>query len=178
MQRTLAFGRVAGLVTGGGIALADAAYSVLTAGILGFVGSQALADKPWLNWLFGIVLIALGITILVRPVRIKRKELSEETIIWCFVTGFILTLTNPVAPLLMITGFAVSGLAASDMSMLRSILIASGIFAGSMVWWTLLVLGTRLIRGQISPPVTQWMNRAVGLSFLIFGGIAVWNGMP
>ena len=177
VQRTLALGRIAGLATGAGVALADAAYSVLAAGILGFIGSQALADRPWLNWAAGIVLIALGVTILIRPVKTKHRALSEETILLCFFSGFILTLTNPVAPVLIVTAFALSGLAATDMAPIRSILIATGIFSGSMVWWLLVVLGTRLVKRQISPSVTQWMSRAVGVSFLVFGGIAVWTGM-
>lgn len=177
VQRTLALGRIAGLATGAGVALADAAYSFLAAGILGFVGSQALADRPWLHWVAGIVLITLGVAILVRPPKIRETKVSDETIILCLVSGFVLTLTNPVAPVLMVTGFAVSGLAETDMSPFRSILIATGIFLGSMAWWFLLVLGTRFVKGQMPPSVTQWMNRAVGVSFLIFGGIAVWTGI-
>ena len=177
VQRTLALGRIAGLATGAGVALADAVYSVLAAGILGYIGSQALADRPWLNWVAGIVLITLGVTILLRPVKIKERPLSEETILLCFFSGFVLTLTNPVAPVLIVTALTLSGLAATDMAPIRSILIATGIFSGSMGWWMLVVLGTRLVKKQISPSVTQWMNRVVGLSFLVFGGIAVWTGM-
>ena len=177
VQRTLALGRIAGLATGAGVALADAAYSVLAAGILGYFGSQALADRPWLSWVAGIVLITLGVTILLRPVKMKERALSEETILLCFFSGFVLTLTNPVAPVLIVTALTLSGLAATDMAPIRSILIATGIFSGSMGWWMLVVLGTRLVKKQISPSVTQWMNRVVGLSFLVFGGIAVWTGM-
>ena len=177
VQRTLALGRIAGLATGAGVALADATYSVLAAGILGYFGSQALVDRPWLNWVAGSVLIALGVTILIRPVKSKERALSEETILLCFFTGFVLTMTNPVTPVLMVTAFALSGLAATEMAPIRSVLIATGIFSGSMVWWMLVVLTTRLVKKQISPSVTQWMNRAVGFSFLVFGGIAVWTAI-
>ena len=176
MHRTLTQGRVAGLATGLGIATADALYAILVVGGFNLSADSRLLEAPWAKWAAGILVLVIGFRILTAPPVKAASSVSDATIRWCAISGFFLTLTNPVAVLLLIAGFAVLGLAESTIDLVRGSLLISGIFIGSMIWWVGLVIGVSIIRRQVSPTILHVANRATGLIFIVFGVVAIAHG--
>jgi threonine/homoserine/homoserine lactone efflux protein len=177
MQRTLTLGRAAGLATGLGVAAADAFYAVLVAGGLSVAAELLMAQAPWLTFGAGICLVFLGILILRASPSAAASGTFEGTLGWSFMSGFLLTVTNPVAIVLLVAGFAVLGLAASEIDLRRGALLVAGIFLGSTLWWVTLVAGVSLIHRQIAPATVRWINRAAGLVIVLFGIFALWQAL-
>jgi putative LysE/RhtB family amino acid efflux pump len=177
MHRTLTKGRAAGLATGLGIAAADALYATLVAGGFNISADSQYTEAPWIKLIAGILVVLIGLRILAAPPIKAASSVSDATVRWCFMSGFLLTLTNPVAVLLLIAGFAVLGLAESAIDLARGLLLIAGIFTGSMVWWASLVAGVSMVRGQVSPSILRIINRATGGIFIVFGIVAIGHGL-
>src|SRR5690242_14635433 len=68
IRRTLAEGRVAGLVTGLGVATADALYGCIAGFGLTFVSSMLISQRSWIRLIGGLFLCYLGVrTLLATP---------------------------------------------------------------------------------------------------------------
>jgi putative LysE/RhtB family amino acid efflux pump len=177
MQRTLALGSVAGTATGLGIAAADACYAIVVAAGFSLSADIQFIETPWFKVLAGILVAFIGLKILKAPPVEAASNVTDATLRWCFVSGFLLTLTNPVTVLLLVAGFAVLGLAEPAIDLVRASILIAGVFAGSMIWWSGLVAGVSIIRQQISQRFLQLINRATGAGFIVFGVVAIGHGL-
>jgi putative LysE/RhtB family amino acid efflux pump len=177
MQRTLALGSVAGTATGLGIAAADACYAIVVAAGFSLSADIQFIETSWFKVLAGILVAFIGLKILKAPPVEAASNVTDATLRWCFVSGFLLTLTNPVTVLLLVAGFAVLGLAEPAIDLVRASILIAGVFAGSMIWWSGLVAGVSIIRQQISQRFLQLINRATGAGFIVFGVVAIGYGL-
>ena len=168
IQRTLAFGRSAGLATGLGAASADAVYGLLAAAGLGAAGALLLEGARWLALAGGLLLLALG----GRPARTpppgRAAPPGPRALGAAFASTFALTLANPATILSFLAAFAALGLAAGG-----GVPLVTGLFAGSAAWWLILVGGGGLLRERVGPRALAWINRAAGLVLAGFGVAAV-----
>jgi threonine/homoserine/homoserine lactone efflux protein len=95
IRRTLAEGRLHGLVSGLGAATADAVYGCIAAFGLTFISDVLVQQQLWLRIIGGAFLIFLGVkTILSKP---SEKPSSEKRtgLLTAYGSTFFLTLTNP-----------------------------------------------------------------------------------
>jgi threonine/homoserine/homoserine lactone efflux protein len=177
MQRTLMLGRAAGLAAGLGIATADALTAALIAGGLSIAADFLVAQARPLMLAIGIILVGLGIAILWAPPVTQAIRLSSATRRWSFLTGFLLTIANPMAILMMGAALTLLGLIESDIGLVRAALLAAGVFSGSLLWWAILVTGVNTVQRQIPPAIVGWINRAAGLILVVLGVIAFGRGL-
>lgn len=181
MQRTLMLGRVAGLVTGLGVATADVVIAIVVAGGFSTAADFLVAQARPLTLGAGILLVVLGIRMLRVPTGIRAgketSEISGATWRWSFLTGFLLTMANPMAVLMMIAALALMGFVESGIGLRSAVLLVAGIFSGSLLWWTALVAGVSTIQRQIPPVIVGWINRTAGLIFVVLGTIAFGRGL-
>ncbi len=106
MQRTLAQGRVAGLVSGLGAATADAVYGSVAGFGLTVVSGMLVRQQTWLGLVGGVFLCYLGLkTLLTQPAEQNSLE-SKGGLLGAYVSTFLLTLTNPLTILFFTLAFA------------------------------------------------------------------------
>lgn len=173
IRRTLQFGRLSGLVSGLGAALADTFYGMIAAFGLTFISNFLLAGKFWLHLFGGCFLIFLGLkTFLAKPAE-KSGQVSHKTLSSDFISTFFLTMTNPMTIVAFLAIFAGLGLANSQENYSDSVQLVSGIFLGSAFWFLLLSEGVTLFRKKISQRVMTWVNRIAGLTIATFGIFAI-----
>ncbi|UCH75746.1 MAG: LysE family transporter [Rhodospirillales bacterium] len=171
LRRSLTLGIGAGLVTGAGVATADALYAAIATFALG-AAAPLIAEASWLGMLGGLVLIALGL----RDVLHRDTAPAPPTLaghMGAYAGAVLLTLANPATVLTfaaIIIGLdLVPGLASPT----QGAIFVGGVFAGSALWWIVLSvvggrLGNRLPRGAI-----RWIRRAAGAAFIGFGVYAI-----
>jgi threonine/homoserine/homoserine lactone efflux protein len=82
-------------------------------------------------------------------------------------------LTNPATILSFIAVFAGLGLATAGGSYGAAVLLVSGVFLGSALWWLLLSSGVGFFRSRLTPKHLKWLNRISGAILLGFGIIAL-----
>ena len=173
IQRTLAEGRIVGLVTGLGAASADAVYGAIAALGLAAVTEILVSQQNWLRLIGGGFLIYLGIrTFLVGP-EVEPVAESDPGLLGAYASTFVLTLTNPLTILSFVAIFAGLGAAVAGKSLASGALLVLGVFLGSALWWFLLSGGVSMLRNRVTPRSMQWINRASGVVILLFGISAI-----
>ena len=176
IRRTLASGRITGLLSGMGAATADAFYGSIAAFGLTFISSFLLQQQTWLRLVGGAFLCYLGIrTVLAKPVDVSITG-SPASLLNAYASTFLLTLTNPLTILSFAARFAGFGLAAVRNSYPSAGLMVLGVFLGSSSWWLILSSLTGWLRQRISQSALFWLNRLSGA--IIFGfGLAALVGL-
>ncbi len=173
LRRTLAYGRLSGLVSGLGAATADSLYGAVAGFGLTAVSRLLLTHSAWLRIVGGLFLTYLGIrTMLSRPAQ-KAAEAEDKGLLWDYASTFLLTLTNPVTILSYAAVFAGLGVAGAGASPERAALLVAGVFLGSSAWWLILSSAVGLSRRWVSPRLLRLINLGSGLVIVAFGVAAL-----
>jgi len=171
IRRTLVHGRVYGLASGLGVALADATYAAIAAFGLTAITSILVGGRVLLGLVGGAFLVVLAIrTMTSRPNEVavvaERPGLAAA-----FGSIFGLTMTNPMTILSfagLFAGLGLTGTGGADAA-----LLVAGVFLGSATWWVVLTSVVTALRSRVTIPVLTWVNRVSGAAILIFGVVAI-----
>jgi threonine/homoserine/homoserine lactone efflux protein len=171
VSRTLTKGRVAGIVSGLGAAAADTLYGSVAGFSISFVIAWLERELFWIRLVGGLLLIAIGVVYYVK----RPKTLSEtrgESTGSDLVSTFLLTLTNPTTILSFLAVLALLGLGEHRPWTLTTFLV-SGIFAGAMLWWTILASISSYFRDRMNDRALVWMNRVAAFAIGAFGLVTI-----
>ncbi len=178
IRRTLAEGRMAGVLTGLGAATADALYGCIAAFGLTFISAFLVRQQDLLALAGGAFLCYLGVrTFLSRPAEGAAPSGSGKSLLGMYTSTFFLTLTNPLTILSFAAIYAGLGLASISQAQgssqaseyLSAALVVLGVFLGSASWWLLLSGVVSLFRSRVTPGTLRWINRISGVIILGFG---------
>lgn len=177
IRRTLAQGRLHGLVSGLGAATIDAAYGCVAGFGLTAVSGLLVSQKVWLQLAGGLFLLYLGLrTFFERPV-VRPADAARHGLAGAYLSTLAFTLTNPLTILSFAAVFAGLGLAAGTGSYGAALVLVLGVFLGSGAWWLLLSQGVSLFGSRLNMPTLRWVNRFSGAIIIVFGLAALWGGL-
>ncbi len=172
MRRTLAHGRVYGLVSGLGVAAADASYGAIAAFGLTAITAILVGARTALALVGGAFLIWLAIrTIRARPATIAADPDDRPGLTAAFLSIYGLTMTNPMT--ILSFGGIFAGLGLAGGGGLDAAVLTLGVFLGSSLWWVVLTAVVGLLRERITAGVLVWINRISGAVLLVFGSVAI-----
>ncbi len=173
IRRTLAEGRIPGLVSGLGAATADATYGSIAGFGLTFISSLLISQQVWLRLIGGIFLCYLGLrTFLTRPTE-QAALAKGNGLIGMYASTLFLTLTNPLTILSFAAIFAGLGVASTGGNYLAAGILVLGVFLGSALWWFILSGGVSIFRTKFTTRGLRWVNRISGIIIMGFGVIAL-----
>lgn len=175
IKRTLADGRMSGLVSGLGAATADALYGSIAGFGLTLISAFLLDQQTWIRLVGGAFLCYLGLKTFISKPAEQDVRAHGGNLISAYLSTFVLTLTNPLTILSFAAIFAGLGLGATDGDFASAGILVSGVFLGSAAWWLLLSGGVSLLRQRFDQQVMAWVNRASGVIILGFGVAALWK---
>jgi threonine/homoserine/homoserine lactone efflux protein len=171
IRRTLAEGRVIGLVSGMGVATADATYGAIAA-----FGLTAVTDLlvDWRRAL-GLVGGAFLLWLAWRTFRAvpgeaasARESDARRGLPGAYMSTLGLTLTNPMTILSFAALFV--GLRVTGGDTAGATLLTLGVFAGSAAWWVVLVTVVGAVRSRLT---TAGLRRVNVVSGLVIGAFAI-----
>lgn len=178
IQRTLNKGRWYGFVTGIGAALSDLVYAVLTAIGLGlirpFFESRLIGDftVQWLFQLLGsLLLFAFGLfTYKSRPTtslphKKNKKSLQKGTLLSNGLTGFLVTIGNPIIIFLFLALFTRFNFSTPDRVKLGVEFIC--IVVGALGWWFGLTYLINKVRTKFDQERIWALNRTIGVIVMV-----------
>jgi threonine/homoserine/homoserine lactone efflux protein len=172
MRRTIAHGRLYGLVSGLGIATADATYGAVAAFGLTAVTAALVGARTALGLAGGVFLVWLAIrTLRARPAPGAAATEDRPGLPGAYLSTYGLTMTNPMTILSFAAIFAGFGLAGGGL--LDALILTAGVFLGSSLWWLVLTSAVGLLRTRLTPAVLVWINRVSGAVLLVFGALAI-----
>lgn len=171
IRRTLRDGLLVGVVSGLGIASADAAYGAIAAFGISAVATALLDLEAALRLIGGLFLLALGGRILIRDSApaVESAGKAGSRFAGAFLSCFFLTMTNPMTILTFVAIFAGLGLVGSAGDFTAAISLVVGVFAGSFLWWLVICGSVSLLRRRMSPVAITWINRLSGAIIAAFG---------
>ena len=173
VQRTLKKGRAYGLATGVGAAISDIVYAVITGLGMGLV--LDFIEKPstmlYLRLGGSIMLFFFGLWMYnSKPAEPHTPSGKLGTITHNGVTGFLLTLSNPLIVFLFVALFARLNFVVPN-HIWEQALGYAAIFAGSLVWWASLTSALRIMKDRLSMETINFFNRLLGALVMAFSGI-------
>jgi threonine/homoserine/homoserine lactone efflux protein len=170
IQRTLQLGSRAGLATGLGAAVADAAYGAVGAfGVTALIDAMTAARFPlavggaafllWLAW-----------STWRAPVAQQAAQVQGGSdLLRCFAGTFFLTLSNPATILSFI---AIFGAMAGRIQITSPWTMVLGVLLGSALWWLLLSVAVGRLRSRFD---VNWRRRVNLGSAALLAGFALWQ---
>ena len=172
MRRTVAHGRLYGLVSGLGVAAADASYGAIAAFGLTAITAVLVGARTALALVGGAFLIWLAIrTIRARPATTAAVTDERPGLAAAFLSIYGLTITNPMT--ILSFGGIFAGLGLAGRGGLDAALLTLGVFLGSSLWWVVLTAIVGRVRARITAGVLTWINRISGAVLLVFGAVAI-----
>jgi len=177
MRTTLARGWRHGLAIGAGIAIGDALYgAVATLGLASLSGFLLLHEKS-LHIAAGLILMYLGLTSFWKQnAGEEQSAVSVRGWRWDLATSIVLTLTNPPTIIMFAAVFAalapVGGLRA-----LNALAAVTGVFVGSLLWWSIIVGFVAVIRHGVGSAARRWIDWISGLALASLGAVELRRGL-
>ena len=173
IRRTLAHGRLSGLVSGLGAATADLVYGCIAGFGLTFISQFLIDQQDWLRLVGGLFLLYLGIKTFLAKQAEKELATSHQNLWGDYLSTFFLTLTNPVTILSFVAIFAGLGIANTSGDYAAALSLVLGVFTGSMLWWLLLSAGASFFQNKLKGSGLVWINRFSGVLIAGFGVVAL-----
>jgi threonine/homoserine/homoserine lactone efflux protein len=172
VNRTLSKGPLYGLISGLGVATADAISGGIVALGLTLVSSFLIAEQVWLRLIGGIFLCYLGLKMFAtepRPESIVVKE--NNNLLGAYASTFFLTFSNPLTLLSFVAIYAGWGVEDLSAHHFRAAALMLGIFCGSASWWVTLSGGMPIVRMMFTHEGLRWVHRISGAIIAGFGFI-------
>ena len=173
IRRTLAEGRLVGIVSGMGVATADGTYGAIAA-----FGLTAITDVL-VDWRRALGLVG-GLFLLWLAWRTFRSVPGEAATVatdgrrglpGAYLSTLGLTLTNPMTILSFAALFVGLGVTGGDAAGAASLTL--GVFGGSAAWWVVLVTVVGAFRSRLTTTGMRRVNMASGLLIGAFAIIAI-----
>jgi threonine/homoserine/homoserine lactone efflux protein len=173
IRRTLAEGRLVGIVSGMGVATADGTYGAIAA-----FGLTAITDVL-VDWRRALGLVG-GLFLLWLAWRTFRSVPGEAATVatdgrrglpGAYLSTLGLTLTNPMTILSFAALFVGLGVTGGDAAGAASLTL--GVFGGSAAWWVVLVTVVGAFRSRLTTTGMRRVNMASGLLIGAFAIVAI-----
>lgn len=185
VQRTLAEGRVHGLLSGLGAALGDALFGAVAAFGISAVKEWLEAHQSDLRIVGGVVLLVLAArTLLGRKGQIllsAKHDVNESRVVTNslvkdFVSTFMLAVTNPITLIAFAGLLATLGITEAGASVGNASILVVGVFVGSAAWWIAISTTAGVLRPFVDGSYQAWINRMSAMILLGFGVYALFSG--
>ena len=169
IRRTLAQGQLYGLVSGLGVATADATYGAIAAFGLSAITDVLVNAREALGLVGGVFLLWLAW----RTIRSAPTEAATVTAVrrgyaGAYLSMLGLTLANPMTILSFAALFA--GLGVTSGATGDAALVVIGVLLGSTTWWLVLTAVVATLRARVTP---GWIHRINLVSGVIIGAFAL-----
>jgi threonine/homoserine/homoserine lactone efflux protein len=173
INRALAGGVAYGLLSGLGVATADAIAGGIAALGLTLVYSLLVSHQPWLRLIGGLFLCYLGFRIFMTKPTGQAPAATANGLLGAYTSTFFLTLSNPVTILSFFAIYAGWGVESLRGEYFPAALLTLGIFVGSALWWFILGAGLLVYREWFTDQVLHWFHRVSGVVIAGFGFVVL-----
>jgi threonine/homoserine/homoserine lactone efflux protein len=168
IQRTIAYGRKSGLVSGLGAATADGFYGMVAGLGLTAVSAPLISFQVWVRLVGGAFLLYLGIRTLLSAPAADAAASTHRGLLSDYVSTVFLTLTNPVTILSFAAVFAGVGLLNSSRDFASAIALVVGVVLGSSTWWLVLSGGISFFRERFTQRSLRIVKTLSGAILIVF----------
>lgn len=172
VRRTLTKGRLQALVAGTGAAAADMIFGAVAGLGITVVNTFVTDYQTVIGFIGGIVVLAMGVLtyrshVVMTDGEVKVQSLRRDTL-----AAFSMAITNPATMGAAAGLFAAFGVINAKLDPSRAFWLVAGVFAGSMLWWVILVGAVGFIREGFLRRRLDRLNQIFG-AIIALSGVAV-----
>ncbi len=174
IQRTINRGLLSGLITGIAAAFADIMYAIIAGFGVSVIANFLHENQLAIRIVGGIIVTFLGVRIYMsNPAKqFRRQKTQKRTYISDFISGFLITITNPIV--VVFFGAAFAGIGLDKAESVKSVIITIiGVFTGAVGWWIGLTVLVNIYRDKINLRKLWWINKITGVFVAIFGLVII-----
>lgn len=172
VRRTLARGRVQALVAGAGAALADMIFGAVAGLGITVVNTFVTDYQTIIGAIGGVIVLAMGILTYRSPIVMSDGEVQVQSLRRDVAAAFTMAITNPATMGAAAGLFAAFGVINATLDPARAFWLVAGVFAGSMLWWVILVGAVGFIREEFLRRGLTRLNQVFG-AIIALSGVAV-----
>jgi threonine/homoserine/homoserine lactone efflux protein len=170
IQRTVADGRLHGILSGFGVATSDSFYAAVTYLGLTVISGLIIAHQTAFRLFSGIALLLIGIRIcLFVPATLPERS-EHESFLRDYLSMVAITIVNPLTVIFFAAVLPGFGVVFPGTSYLAAAAFVGGVFCGSCLWWIVLCGSIGSVRSRIGLENIRLINR---LSGILITGIGV-----
>ncbi|MBR1964529.1 MAG: LysE family transporter [Muribaculaceae bacterium] len=179
IQRTLDKGKFPAFFTGVGAALSDIFYCLLTGLGLSFITDFIETHQILLKIIGSLVIIAFGIYLIKKnPSRSLKKPTAQSNTYWSdIVSGFFLTLSNPLILFFIIGLFARFNFMLPEFKYYHYIVGYLSIFIGALIWWFTITSAVNKVRAHFNIRSMKIVNRVIAILLIVMAIIGLILGI-
>lgn len=167
VQRTLNKGRWFGFVTGVGAATSDLIYALLTGLGMSFVMDFFEGKMLTLQLGGSVILFLFGLSSFYsKPPHLHHSSKSTGTLMHNAMTGFLVTLSNPLIIFLFVALFARFTFIVPDHPVEQAIGYVA-LVAGALSWWYFITYIINKVRRQFNVTGIWMLNRIIGVIVMV-----------
>ena len=176
LRRTLFRGRLYGLLSGMGVATADAFYAAIAAFGVAAIMTVIVGGRRPLAVIGGLALIVVGARVLLdRHEKSKEAPATTRTgLVGAYVSTLGLTITNP-ATVISFAALATTLGLGTGAGLVKPGVLVLGVLLGSAAWWCLLVFAASSLRGRLTTTLIRGLSTFSGLAIAILGMLAIYS---
>ena len=172
VRRALTLGRMHAFVAGLGAALADMIFGAAAGLGITVVNVFVTDHQTAIGLIGGIVVLSIGLATYRMPVTLTQDRLAGESLRRDVAASFSMAITNPATMGAAAGLFAAFGPINMHAAPAAAFWLVAGVFAGSALWWLLLVGAVGWFReGLVTHRLAQ-LNRISG-TVITVSGVAV-----
>jgi threonine/homoserine/homoserine lactone efflux protein len=169
IHRTVANGRLHGIVSGLGVATADSLYAAIACLGLTAVYGLIIGYQTLFRLLAGIALILIGIRVFRSvPGAISESD-GQEPYLQDYLSLFAIAAANPLTLIFFITILPGFGVVAQNTTLIAAVPFVAGVFLGSVLWWFVLCGSLGSVRSRLGTGSLRQINRVSGVLIACFG---------
>jgi threonine/homoserine/homoserine lactone efflux protein len=172
IKTTLNEGLKKGLIVGSAIVIGDIIYTCIAGFGVSSVISFIESINFYLRFLGGIYLTYLGFKFFTSTIRINnlnQHKASKKSNLKIFIITLLLTLTNPLTIIEMISIFTSLNVASYSANISFTLAFILGVISGTFLWHLILILGSYFISLRLNPNLFEYINKLSGIIIAGFG---------
>lgn len=169
IRRSLADGRLHGIVSGFGVAAADTFYAVVAFLGLTAISGVILSFQDIFRFCAGLVLLIVGIRIFFTLPGPDTGRGLPGTYAKDFLSMAAIAIVNPMTIIFLMVTLPGFGIAFGGNSLVSAAEFVGGFFLGSVAWWVCLCGSLGTVRSRISQKNLVLINRISGIFIACIG---------
>ena len=169
VQRTIAHGAKAGLLTGLGSSVADCLYACVGEFGLTLISDFMLKYQFVIHTIGGVLIMIMGIELFSRKSEAISDIPQKQVVggIKMFLSSFAVGITNPAAIITFLFAFSYFGIIGNT-GLKNGIWLVIGVFIGTYIWWGSLTAAVVFIKKKKSDSGFRYANKIFGAILIIF----------
>ena len=169
IQRTISKGYKAGLLGGLGAVFADFVYALIAGFGVSVVIDWLIMVRKWIQIAGSIIFMFMAYKVFFTnpAIQVRRNRHRKDRPLEDFLTTFLLTFSNPTPVFVFMAAFA-AFILSEEVRYIDIILSITGVFAGCISWWFVLVSAVNMFRSKVRLRHLLWVNKITGILVFVF----------